>query len=36
MPELFHERQELLRCGVHALNNALQGASFFVPHTGHA
>ncbi|TYZ66740.1 hypothetical protein PybrP1_004598 [[Pythium] brassicae (nom. inval.)] len=25
--ELFHERQELLRCGVHALNNALQGAS---------
>jgi hypothetical protein len=24
---VYHERQELLRCGIHALNNVLQGAS---------
>lgn len=24
---VYHERQVLYRCGVHALNNVLQGAS---------
>lgn len=23
--ELYHERQQLYRCGLHALNNVLQG-----------
>jgi hypothetical protein len=26
MAVLYHERQQLYRCGIHALNNALQGA----------
>lgn len=32
--ELYHERQELQRCGVHALNNVLQGAHHaFITHS---
>lgn len=28
-PAVFHETQELYRCGIHALNNVLQGASSY-------